>query len=65
MKVQTESSEPIDMRILSVTGQLIDAANNVEINTELQLGDKLANGIYFVEIKQGDIRKVVRMVKED
>ena len=65
LKIQTTSSEPIDMRVLNVTGQLIDEINNVEINTEIQLGEKLANGIYFVEVKQGDIRKVVRMVKED
>jgi len=65
MRITTESNEPIDMKILNVAGQLIDEATNVETNTEIQLGDKLANGIYFVEIKQGDIRKVVRMVKED
>jgi hypothetical protein len=63
--IQSESSERIDMRIYTLTGQLLTETNGVQANTEVTLGDQLSAGVYFVEVNQGEVKKVLRMVKSE
>ena len=65
MLIMSESSERIDMRIFTLTGQLLSETNGVATNTEVSLGDQFPAGVYFVEVKQGDVKKVLRMVKAE
>ena len=65
LMVQSESTERIDMRIFSITGQLISETNGMQTNIDFTLGNQFSAGAYFVEVNQGDVKKVLRMIKTE
>jgi hypothetical protein len=63
MVVESESREPIQIRIYDVLGSRIDQLNNQNRNTVITLGDKYRGGTFFAEVLQGKNRKVVKLIK--
>jgi hypothetical protein len=63
LRVQSTSTDQINLRMFDVTGQLITERNGISNDEEILLGDGLARGIYLVEVQQGETRKVIRMTK--
>ncbi len=63
--VESSSAERIDVRMFDVTGKLVAVYPNMEPDTDLRVGAELTSGAYFVEVQQGQFRKVVRVVKTE
>jgi PKD repeat protein len=63
LKVESESTERIDIRIFNVAGQLITSQAGIEPNTEVFLGNNIANGFYFLEVSQAGFKKTIRVTK--
>jgi hypothetical protein len=63
LRIESESEEKLEIRMFTATGQLISEQKDVAPNDDLLFGFNLAAGIYFVEVKQGDHKKVVRVSK--
>jgi hypothetical protein len=64
LSTQTQAETPIMIRIIDVTGRLVEVKNDVVPNTSLQLGRNYRRGIYLVEVTQGDQRRTLKLIKQ-
>jgi hypothetical protein len=65
--VKLESSnitQPITLNVVDVSGKLVEVRKNLVSGQTLQLGAKYRPGMYFVEMLQGDTRRIVKLVKQ-
>jgi hypothetical protein len=62
VKVTTSSVENTKARLLDVQGRLIKTIS-INPNETITLGSDLKSGVYMLEVLQGEVRKVVRVVK--
>ena len=63
LKIETSTNEKIDLRVLDVTGKLIEEKKNVSASDISKLGEKYINGVYIVEIAQANKRRTLKLVK--
>ena len=63
VKVDTKSTEKIEIRIFDIAGKSISTVNNVRKGMVATVGDSYIGGTYFAEIKIGEVKKVVKLVK--
>lgn len=61
--VETFSKDPVQIRLLDITGKVVGFYADVSPYSIIKVGDKLMKGIYFAELTQGDQRKVVKLIK--
>ena len=64
LKLNSASREKITVKVLDVSGRVVDIRNNIAANSTLELGNKYHNGLYFAEVMQGTYRVVVRLLKQ-
>ena len=65
--VKLESSnitQPITLNVVDVSGKLVEVRKNLVAGQTFQLGANYRPGMYFVEILQGDSRRIVKLVKQ-
>ena len=65
VKIESNGADPIELKMFDLTGRLVIEKKNIETNFDLTLSNEIGTGIYFVQVKQGDYQKVLRMVKEN
>ena len=63
LKVETGSNEKMSMRVVDITGRVIEEKQNLQPQQMIRLGDRYVNGVYIAEIIQGENRKAIRLVK--
>ena len=63
LKVLTNATEPISVRILDAMGTNIQSFANVAKSGIMKLSQSNRGGTYFVEVTQGKQRKVLRLVR--
>lgn len=56
--------EKITVSLYDMSGRLIERKDQLQGKQTLQMGHKLINGIYIVEIKQGNESKMFKVVKQ-
>ena len=61
--ITSEYAEPIILRVTDLLGRTLEVRNNVIPNTKIQLGAAYKAGVYMIEVKQGDKKKQMKMVK--
>lgn len=54
----------VSVRVVDVSGKVIEARNNVLPNSTITLGDSYSRGIYFIQVTQGAKQEVIKVVKE-
>ena len=64
LKLNSASREKITVKVLDVSGRLVDMRDNIPANSTLELGGKYNNGLYFAEVVQGTDRVVVKLLKQ-
>jgi hypothetical protein len=64
VKIESGSEELMNMRVLDASGRLIEEKKNIPSSQIVKLGERYINGVYLVEIVQGNNRKTVRLVKK-
>lgn len=64
--VTTRSSEsaPVTMVVTDNLGRVVEKRNGITPNSSIQVGNKYPPGIYFAELRQGENRNYVKLVKE-
>ena len=65
--VKLESSnitQPISLNVVDLSGKVIEMRKNLVAGQTLQLGANYRPGMYFVELIQGDMRRIVKLVKQ-
>jgi hypothetical protein len=63
VRIESANTETITIRLYSVTGQLMEAQEHVTSESEISLGHNIPNGLYFLEVQQGESKKVVKVQK--
>ncbi|MDZ4071811.1 MAG: T9SS type A sorting domain-containing protein [Sediminibacterium sp.] len=63
LKLQSQRSQTIQLRVTDATGRMVDSRANNQPNSTVQIGHQYAPGTYFVELTQGTDRKVVQLMK--
>jgi hypothetical protein len=59
----SDANTSITIRVIDAFGRTVQVFNNITDARTIQFGEKLANGTYYAEVLQGDVRKVVPFVK--
>jgi hypothetical protein len=54
---------PVTIRVVDMSGRVMDQYQKLAPNTLLRIGEKWRNGIYIAEIIQGGQRKTIKLVK--
>jgi hypothetical protein len=65
--VKLESSnitQPMTLNVVDVSGKIIEVRKNLVAGQTFQLGANYRPGMYFVELIQGDTRRIVKLVKQ-
>ncbi|OQP66315.1 hypothetical protein A3860_12490 [Niastella vici] len=62
IQLKSRSNEQVQVRVRNIDGQLVKQINT-SANKVLHFGQDLKAGVYFVEVQQRAIRKMVRLVK--
>lgn len=63
LRVESQSSAPVDIRMFDVTGKLVLESKGHLANEDLILGKELSKGIYFTQVQQDEAKRMFRMVK--
>jgi len=61
---QSASDQPISVRIIDMSGRVIEAIAKALSNSVLRIGDSYKPGIYFAEVIQGNDRTVLKLDKQ-
>ncbi len=61
--INSGSQEKIRVRVMNIDGRVMEKKNNVAPNSTISLGSKFSPGNYYIEVVQGEERRVVKVVK--
>ena len=64
LKLQGNTKEMFQMRVLDVSGRIVETRNGLPANTSFDFGNNLQGGIYIVEVTQGKERQMLKLVKQ-
>jgi hypothetical protein len=53
----------MSLRVLDASGRAIEAKQQIEPNSSIQIGQSYPSGTFYTEVIQGNKRKVVQMIK--
>jgi hypothetical protein len=65
IKVERADDQQVNVRLFNITGQTLQTITDLHSDQDLSLGNDLTSGIYFLEVQQGDFKKVVIVNKVD
>jgi|GEM_PF-517658 len=61
---RSDRKEFITVSVTDVMGRVVERRANVAANSTFQLGNNYRKGIYFVEVRQGDKKQVVKLIRQ-
>ena len=64
LKIQSHSNEVVQLRVIDVTGKIVERRNGKANNTTLHIGNNFQAGLYLVEVTQGNQRQVLKLVRQ-
>jgi hypothetical protein len=64
LKIQSNSKEVVQLRVLDVSGRIVETRDGMETNTAFQIGNNFRPGIYLVEVTQGKQRKTLKLIRQ-
>ncbi len=65
INIESSVAGAYEMQLFDITGKLLDERKNVDAAQELILGENLCRGIYFAQIRQGDLLRTIRLEKAE
>ena len=63
LREKVNISTPVDINVMDAQGKVMLRKTNYFINNNLGFGDNLPRGIYFIEIRSGNVRKIIKAEK--
>jgi hypothetical protein len=64
LQLEGVSNELVSIRIVDMTGRLVEERTNLASNQPIKIGEKYAPGMYYVQVKQGLSSKQLKLVKQ-
>ena len=61
--VNSSSDEKIRIRVVHVSGRVLDVKENLMTGQTIKIGEKYRVGAYFAEVRQGNKTKTVKLIK--
>jgi hypothetical protein len=53
----------ISVKVIDISGSVVERHDKVPASTLFRVGQRLAAGLYFIEVRQGDQKKIIRVIK--
>lgn len=63
LKLESKYDQPVNLRVMDGSGRIVDARSKLGSNSTLQIGQNYSSGTYYAELIQGNLRKVVQLIK--
>ncbi|HEY9343226.1 MAG TPA: T9SS type A sorting domain-containing protein, partial [Hanamia sp.] len=63
LQVQSFTREKMQLKVADITGRTIQIIQNISAGQTLKLGSNYKPGVYLIELKQGNNRKQLKLVK--
>ncbi len=63
IRIESESDLRIDLRMFDIAGQVVYQQSGISTSEDVSMSNTLAKSVYFVEITQGDAKRVIRIIK--
>jgi hypothetical protein len=63
IELQGKPGIPVTIRLLDMSGRLLNTFTNLPSTYTFRLGSNLKRGSYFAEVIQGEDRKIIKLVK--
>ncbi|HET9747477.1 MAG TPA: T9SS type A sorting domain-containing protein, partial [Chitinophagaceae bacterium] len=64
LKIQGNSKGVIQLRVLDVSGRVVETKTGITVNTTFHFGNNLPAGVYFIEVTQGKQRQIVKLIRQ-
>jgi Concanavalin A-like lectin/glucanases superfamily/Secretion system C-terminal sorting domain len=61
--ISNNTTDAISLTVYDLTGRVVTTKQNQDAGDNITLGKEIATGIYIVEVKKGDMSKMVKIVK--
>jgi hypothetical protein len=62
LSVRSDNNEPVDIKVFGINGKLVYATKGAA-NQMYRFGETFINGAYIVEVRQGDKRSTIKLLK--
>jgi hypothetical protein len=63
--INGSSLATVKVRVIDISGRIVEVHDNVPSNSVLRIGERLASGTYFVEVIQNNEQKNIKVLKFD
>jgi len=64
LKIQSNLKEVFQLRVLDVSGRIVETRNGMVTNTTFHIGNNFQAGIYLVEVTQGKRQQIMKLIKQ-
>ena len=64
LKIQSNSKEVFQLRVLDVSGRIVETRNGMVANTTFHIGNNFQAGIYLIEVTQGKQKQILKLIKQ-
>jgi 5-methylthioadenosine/S-adenosylhomocysteine deaminase len=64
LKIQSGSNEAIQIRVMDVSGRVVETKSGIVANSTFQIGNNFRAGIYLIEIVHGKQRQMVKLIRQ-
>ncbi len=62
VNISTQRTEKITLQVMDISGKILNQVNSAKGGT-LRFGEQLIPGMYLVEVRQGEQRKILKLIK--
>ena len=63
LAIRGSNESPVTIKVMDIFGRVIERHDRIAANTVLKVGNKWTNGSYYVEVVQGNQRKIIKIIK--
>ena len=63
LHIKSFTTEPISLKIVDMKGSVCFSSNDYSTNEDIKIGDKLAAGVYIVNVSYGSVTKSMKIIK--
>ena len=64
LKIHSNSTELFQLRVLDVSGRIVETRNGMVANTTFEIGNNFQPGIYLVEVTQGKQQQILKLIRQ-
>lgn len=63
LHVKTAFTEPLSLKIIDMQGNICFSSDDYSTNQDIKIGDRLATGVYILNVSYGSVKKSLKIIK--